>query len=158
MSSAVSAPVEIGGRTWAPDALPVRRALAWINKRGGCTAEELEAWDRQHGGRLFETDAGKGLHEWRVQQARLFLNSFRSVVNGMRIRLYKNVPANEETGLVERRYYTGEEISRTMRLRTWAVNDIVRRMKGLASELKFYKLSDVERENILAQVRAEMFE
>ena len=142
--------------SWSPTVPAVREAMKFIKRRGGqIDPEELVAWDASHGRRLFNWSDAHAAVAWRVHQARMFLNSFRSIIDGLRVRAYVNVPATEDT---ERSYYAVERISETPILRTRVIEDIVRRMASLASELKLWKLSAEEREAVFVILRKEMAE
>ena len=82
----------------------------------------------------------------------MFLNCFRGVIDRMRVRQFINVPAGEETGLSERIYLDAQVISDDAKLRAWAIADLTRKAKVLMSELRFWKLSDAERAQVLDQL------
>ena len=139
---------------WSHSSTIVRRLIKWIKARGGkVSAEDIVAWDDQNGRRLFDWDEKRAAQQYRLAQARVFLNSFRSVIDGMRVRAFINVPETEET---ERAYYTVEYISQTPALRMRVIADISRRMKTMAGELKWWKLSLEEREAIIRPIMQAM--
>jgi len=141
-------------QTWSLNADHVQDVLRFIRRRGakGVTADELVTWDATHGKRLFCWDEAKAAHEWRVQQARVFLNSFRGVFNRMRVRKFQFVPGGEETGRADGAYLDTETISQDAKLREWAIGDLTRRLKSTASELRFWKLTEEERLTIMRQL------
>ena len=141
---------------WSPSATAVRKAMRFIRARGNVTPEKLVQWDETHGKALFNWNDRDAAEKFRVHQARLFLNSFRSVVDGMRVRAFINLPATEETGLTERTYVAVDDISRHAGMRQTVVNDIMKRIRGLTSELKMWKLSDAERLIVIATVQEEL--
>lgn len=144
-------------QSWSIETPAVRKAVSFIRSRGGTvTADELVAWDAKHGRRLFNWNTEAAAADWRLYQARLFLNSFRSVIDGMRLRAYINVPAGEETGREEKAYVALSVISADQRQRAWAIKSIVRRMKVLASELRFFKLEAAERDAVIAELNEAM--
>jgi hypothetical protein len=138
-------------QNWSLNSDAVQSALRWIRKQGkkGITAEALVAWDAKNGKRLFRWDDKRAAADWRVHQARMFLNSFRGVFERMRVRKFMQIPANEQTGLEESVYLDTRTISEDQKLRQWAIDDLTRRMQKIASELKFWKLTDEERGRIL---------
>lgn len=140
--------------TWSMNADHVQRVLKFIRKRGkqGVTPEEIVAWDAAHGKRLFCWTDREAAAQWRLHQARMFLNCFRGVIDRMRVRQFINVPAGEETGLSERIYLDTQVISDDAKLRAWAIADLTRKAKVLMSELRFWKLSDAERAQVLDQL------
>ena len=140
--------------SWSLKSPAVQRAVNYIEKKGGrVTAEELVAYDATHGRRLFNWTEALAAHEWRLQQARSFLNSFRSVVDGMRVRGYINIPAMEDTGQERREYVTTDVISTTPQLRKWVIENCTKRAASVLSELKMWRLSEGERRAVLKQLR-----
>jgi hypothetical protein len=143
-------------QSWTLHSDAVQSALAYIKSRGktGITAEELVTWDAAHGKRLFTWAQEDAAQQWRIQQARVFLNSFRGVIDRMRVRMFRRVPAGEETGLAAAAYLDTQTISEDMLLRTWAISDLTKRIKKLGSELKFWKLTESERQKVLVELEA----
>jgi hypothetical protein len=86
----------------------------------------------------------------------VFLNSFRAIIDGMRVRAFINLPADETDGPENRQYVGTEEISRNDAWRTKVIDMLVRKIKRMASELKMWKLDEHEREQVLAQLRQAM--
>jgi hypothetical protein len=148
---------EVAG--WSIEAEHVQKVLAFIRKRGarGVTAEELVEWDARHGKRLFQWDDRAAAAAWRVHQARLFLNSFRGVFDRMRVRKFIHVPGGEATGHAEGgAYLDSAVISADEKLRAWAIGDLTGRLARLASELKFWRLTEAERAAVFARMEMEL--
>jgi hypothetical protein len=144
--------------TWRASAPHVRKALAFLKRKGAVTADELVAWDRDHGRRLFNWDDSSAANDWRRHQARLFLNSFRAVFEGMRVRAYIHVHEDEEAGIGASEYVNIEAIAQHPGMRAQVIDDITRRMKMLASELKMWKLTPKERDDLFARLAEAMME
>lgn len=144
--------------TWRVSAPHVRKALAFIKKRGSVNAEDLVAWDRDHGRRLFDWDDPHAAEEWRKQQARVFLNRFRAQFEGMRVRAHIHINADAEAGIEESAYYGIEAITEHPGMRAQVIDDITRRMKMLASELRLWKLTPEEQAELFDRLKAEMTE
>jgi hypothetical protein len=138
--------------TWKVSTPHVRRALAFIKKRGAVTAEDLVAWDREHGRRLFDWNDATAAEEWRLHSARIFLNKFRAVFEGMRVRAHIHIHEDAEAGIDESAYYTVEAITKHAGMRAQVIDDITRRMKMLASELKMWKLSAEEQAQLFQRL------
>lgn len=145
-------------QTWAINSDAVQAILKFIHKRRhkGVLAIDLVNWDASHGKRLFCWDETKAAHEWRLQQARVFLNSFRGVFDRMRVRKFIHVPGNEETGRDENAYIDTTIISQDAKLRTWAIADLAKRAESILSEMRFWKLTEAERQHILVQLETAM--
>lgn len=129
---------------WGRNTPHVRKALAFIRKRGHVTADELVEWDRTHGRLLFDWDNPRAAEEWRKQQARTFLNSFRTVFDKMRVRGFIKIRENEAAGIDEEGYYTVEAIADHPGMRAQVLADVTKRMASMASELRMWKLSPQE--------------
>lgn len=130
--------------TWRMSAPAVRKVLAFVRKKGSVTAEDLVAWDRDHGRHLFEWDDPAAAEEFRRCQARNFLNRFRAVFEGMRIRAFIHVHEDAEAGIEYSAYETIETITQHPGMRAQVIDDITRRMQNLARELQLWKLTDSE--------------
>jgi len=145
-------------QNWSLNADHVQACLKYIQQRGakGVTAEELVKWDAQHGKQLFSWNETKAADAWRVHQARVFLNTFRGVFDRMRVRKFIHVPSNAATGRERDSYMDATIISSDVKLRAWAIADLTKRLARIASELKFWKLSESEREAVLAQLAASL--
>jgi hypothetical protein len=141
-------------QTWRLDADHVQAVLKYIRKRRGpgVTAEELVQWDLQHGRRLFNWNDAEAAHEWRLQQARCFINSFRGVWERTKIRLYRHVPANEETGRTHAAYLDVQTIAEDPKLREWAIADLTKRIAVLGGELAFWKLHRREQAAVVKEL------
>lgn len=131
---------------WGTASPHVQRALAFINKRGAITAEELVEWDRTHGRRLFTWDDEQAASFARLHEARLFLNRWRGQFENMLLKKFTHVRKDEEADIETSAYFTSETISNHPGMRAQVIADIVKRGKRLASQLKFWKLSDAERD------------
>lgn len=133
-----------------------RKAITWIRKKGSVTAQMMVEWDeRTPGPKFFEWDEARASHEWRLQQARFWLNKFRTKINGFRVRSFIHFDENEEMGIQDG-YVHIEEISANPTMRQAVIRDITKRMANLAAELKLWKLSEDERADILKRVSAAM--
>ncbi len=130
--------------TWRASAPHVRKALTWLKHHGPANADDLVAWDRDHGRRLFDWNDPSAAEEWRLHQARLFLNRFRQVFEGMRVRAFIHIHEDAETGIEQSAYFDIEAITQHPGMRAQVIADITRRMKMLASELKLWKLTPEE--------------
>lgn len=131
-------------QNWSKHDPWVKKANAFIERRKGkITVDEMVEWDFRHGQHLFNWNDEECGVEWRRQQARLFLNSFRAVYNGTRVSFYLNVPGNEETG-EPRQYYSLPALTESGRARAYAIERIGKAMGQLAAKLKVYKLKDAE--------------
>jgi hypothetical protein len=126
--------------------------IAYVKKRGSVTAEELVDWDRTHGRLVFDWDDANAAEEWRKQQARCFLNSFRRVFEGMRVRAFIHIDEDETRHIDESGYFTVENIAAHPGMREQVVEDIMRRMKMMASELRMWKLSPAEQRVLFDQL------
>ena len=140
--------------TWSRDAAHVKKALAWLKRRRTVTADALVEWDRQHGQRLFQWNDQEAAEEHRRQQARIFLNVFRQLKDGLRMRAFINFHEDEEAGIEQREYYRVDVIIKNERLRQIVIDDLMRRIEKAAAELKFWKLSEQEREGLVNQFLA----
>jgi len=150
---AISTPTD---STWRASAPHVRKALAFLKRKGSVTADELVAWDNTHGRRLFEWNDPEAAEDWRRHQARLFLNSFRAVFDGMRVRGYIHIRKDEATDIKASGYVNVDTITQHQGMRAQVVDDITRRMKMLASELKMWRLTPTERAVLFAQLAEAM--
>lgn len=144
--------------TWRASAPHVRRALAFIKKQGSVTADDLVAWDSAHGRKLFNWDDPLAAEDWRRHQARLFLNSFRAMFEGMRVRGYIHVRKNAEADIAASGYVDVETITQHPGMRAQVIDDITRRMKMLARELRMWKLTPKERADLFARLAEAMAE
>lgn len=144
-------------RTWSTNTAHVRKAIAFLRKRkGGVTADELVAWDLANGRRLFTWDDDEAAVQWRLHEARLFMNRFRGVFEKMRVRAFIHVHEDNEAGIGRSAYFTVESIAADPAMRDQVVKDISRRMKVLASELAMWKLSAAEQAAIFAELSEAM--
>jgi hypothetical protein len=142
---------------WAVNAPAVRRCLKWLKRKGqDIDAADVVAWDCAHGKHLFEWDDETAAEEYRLHQARVFLGSFRSVINGMSVKVFRAIPANEAAGVEERTYFSTDTISQRADLRQIVIEDLTKRLLRMGSELKFWKLDETERQVILKALEAEM--
>ena len=151
-----AAPTSDTPARWGQNTTHVRKALKFIRNKGVVTAEQLVEWDASHGRRLFDWNNAEAGKQWRVHQARLFMNSFRAQFEGMRVRAIIHVDEDEEQGIDRGGYYPVEAISEHQGMRDQVVGDISRRMTVLASELKMWRLSEPERTALFERLRAAM--
>lgn len=153
MMTTTADPVSI---PWSGSSPHVRKALAFIKARRTVTAEDLVAWDATHGRRLFDWDQPHAAEEWRRQQARAFMNRFRAQFENMRVKAFIHIRADIETGIDESAYVVIEDISQHEGMRQQVINDIIGRMKRLASELRLWRLSEAERTQVLRRLAEAM--
>ena len=143
--------------TWTRTAPHVKKALQFIQsmarRQKGVTAEELVRWDFTHGKRLFNWSDPSAAHEWRVQQARVFLNTFQRMFENTRVRLVANMPADVEVGR-PRAYFHAETISKDPRMREQIIESIAERMANLAKQLRMWKLTAAERTGLIRRLEA----
>lgn len=138
---------------WAGDSKSVRRALKWI-KSNKPTSEELVKWDGAHGQNLFTWHEGEAAHIGRCHEATKFMNRFRAKFEGMRVRGFIHIDEDADKDINKTGYYPVEEIAEHEGMRAQVVADITKRMANLASELKMWKLSNKEQEELFAKLRA----
>ena len=143
---------------WSADLPQVRRALRFIKGRGarGVTAGELRDWDAAHGRKLFNWDDPAAADEYRLVQARMFLNRFRGMFDNMRVRAHIFVRGDAEKGIERGAWRTVEVISSDRNMRAQVVADITKRMESLASELAMWKLAASERTELFKRLEAAM--
>lgn len=156
MSSDIHQGEDVSVPAWSRSSKHVRRSLQWIHRRKMVTAAELLAYDRQHGGHLFlnrwtPEDAAE---EWYLHQARIFLNSFRGIFNGQRVRAFIHISEDAKAGITTPGYVTVEAISNHRGMRAQVIADITRRMEMLASELRMWHLSATERQMLFERLQA----
>jgi hypothetical protein len=133
--------------------------VAFIKRRGGrANAADLVAWDRDHGRRLFDWNQQTAADAWRLHQARLFLNRFRAIFEGMRVRAYIHIHEDAEAGIDASEYVNIEAITQHPGMRAQVIEDITRRMKMLARELKLWKLSQDEQAQLFRRLAEAMSE
>jgi hypothetical protein len=155
---AVAPPSDLAATTWRASAPHVRKALLWVKKRGSVNAEDLVEWDRTHGQRLFDWNDPQAAQEWRQHQARVFLNRFRRVFEGMRVRAFIHIHEDAEAGIETSEYVNVETITRHPGMRAQVIDDITRRMKMLASELRLWKLTLEEQAELFSRLADAMAE
>ena len=117
---------------WGLNTPHIRRVLKYIKSKGAVTAEQLVEWDASHGRRLFTWDEPTAAAEWRLYEARLFLNRFRAKWDGMRVRAFIHIREDEEHGIDRDAYYSVEAISQNTSMRAQVVGEITKRMANLA--------------------------
>ncbi len=156
MTTAADLTEEGFSTNWSVNLPQVRKALGFIRRKHGVTAEELVEWDRQNGRRLFDWNNESAADEWRRQQARVFLNSFRAQFDKMRVRAFIHVREDEQADISQSAYYTVEAIARHKGMRVQVIEDISRRMASLASELAMWKLNSDEQGELFERLRAMM--
>lgn len=150
------APSVLAPDRWQRISTDVRKALKFIKGKGAVTAEQLVEWDATHGRRLFTWDDEEAASEWRLQEARFFLNRFRRQFEGMRVRAFIHVREDAEAGIDRDAYYTVETISNHTGMRDQVVADISGRMTRLAGELKLWRLTIDERAALFARLAQAM--
>jgi hypothetical protein len=143
---------------WGANTAHVRNALKFIKSKGAVTAEQLVEWDGKHGRRLFTSGTEEAARAFRLTEARSFLNSFRMKFEGMRVRAFIHIHADEDTGIDQAAYYSVETISQHVGMREQVLGSITTRMTSLASEVKMWKLTEAERASLLQRVAAAMAE
>ena len=159
MTTAASAQTDnFASSTWRTSAPHVRKALAFVKRKGSVTAEELVQWDGSHGRKLFDWDDPAAAEEWRRQQARCFLNRFRRVFEGMRVRAYIHIHEDTDAGIEASEYVNIESITQHPGMRAQVIADITGRMRMLARELKLWKLSHQEQAELFQRLAEAMTE
>lgn len=143
-----------GQMTSGATAPHIRAALKFVKGRGSVTADELVEWDRSHGRHLFTWDDTEAAEDWRRHEARMFLNRFRAVFDGMRVRAFIHVREDEQADIDESGYVSVEAIAKHSGMREQVIGDITRRMQSLASELRMWNLSDAEQAALFARLAA----
>jgi len=138
---------------WSVEQPHVQRAIAFAKRRGSVTTEELIAWDFKHGKRLFTWDDEKGARLNREYEARKFLNHFSVMFQGLRARAFYNLPEDEAAGITERAYFSAEQIAESESMRAIVIGQLIRRMRTVAAELRFWELSLTEQQSVLREVR-----
>lgn len=133
------------------------KLLRWIKSKGSATAEQLVEWDLRNGKKLFDWDDPNAAHEHRLYEARVFLNRFRTIINGFRVRSFIRIPENPEQGIPEDAYYPVGVISETPAMRDFVIRDIQKRLAKMAMELKLWKLTDEERRAVLQRVEDALY-
>lgn len=154
-----AAPFELPDFTarWRFRTPQVRKALLYIKRRGGhVTADELVAWDEKQPAaqRLFTWDDDKAAAEYRLTQARWFLNRFRARFDGLRVRAFMHIHKDDDADITDDAYFTVQTISEHPGMRAQVIRDITRRMASLAAELKLWNLSEQERALVIDCVQA----
>lgn len=157
MATSAAAKQDAAATSWSPKSVHVQRALKYIKAQGGeVLASDLVAWDFNHGRHLFNWDNTEAAAEWRNQQARSFLNSFRAMFNGYRVRAFINIPKDEAAGISERKYVSVERVADNKDLRDSVVNSLTRRMENIAAELKMWNLTRREQDRLFTRLRETM--
>lgn len=139
-------------RTWSASTPHVRKVLALIKRGKVKTPEELVVWDRDHGQRLFDWNDPTAAAWARRAQAVLFFNRFRGVFDKMRVRAIIHVREDSEAAIEESGYFSVEAIAAHPGMRAQVIDDITRRMKMLASELRMWKLSPEEQADLFSRL------
>lgn len=158
MSAAVVQSDSPETRTWSVSSPHVRKVLTLIKRGRIKTPEALVEWDRDHGQRLFDWDDVTAAEWARRAQAVLFLNRFRAMFDKMRIRAIIKIreDADAITPIEESGYFGVEAIANHPGMRAQVIEDLTRRMKMLASELRFWKLSKDEQAELFQRLAAAM--
>lgn len=139
--SVAVAEVETLTRTWSLSSPHVRKALSLIKKGNITTTDDLIIWDRDHGQRLLDWHDPTAAAWARKAQAVLFFNRFRGMFDKMRVRAIIHVREDADADIDESGYFTVEAIAAHPGMRSQVIEDITRRMKMLASELRMWKLT-----------------
>lgn len=140
---------------WSVEQGYVQAAIAWIvdRKRGVVTTEQLVEWDRVHGRKLFTWDDVEAAREYRLAEARRFLNHFVVQFQGMRARAFYNVPKSDEAGIKKQAYIHVERVTENEVLRDLVLQQLTRRIVVLTKQVKFLEVTPVEAEAVLREVR-----
>lgn len=155
MKKTTTAPLERAPR-WAMSLPHVRKFLKFVKAKGSVTTEQAVEWDERNGRRLFTWDDAVAGQLRRLDEARLLLNRFHAKFNGWRVRRLIHLHEDEEQGIDKAAYYPIEVITKHAGMREQVVGDITRRMATLAAELRMWKLSDTERDAVIARLREAM--
>ena len=138
---------------WSRKNAAVVRALAYIAKRRGkITAPRLVEWDDRNGRHLFQWDDALGAVAHRLYQARVFLNSFNEDRDGVRVKGFQSITADDG----ERAYYGIRRVIADDDLRARAIDLVVGRSETQLRTLKFWKLTPEQRAPILERLDAAM--
>lgn len=141
-------------RTWSVSDPHVRKVLTLIKRGKIKTPEALVVWDRDHGQRLFDWNDATAAEWARRAQAVLFLNRFRATFDKMRIRgiIHVREDSDAKIPVEESGYFSVEAIAEHPGMRAQVIEDLTRRMKVLASELRFWKLTPKEQASLFERL------
>lgn len=141
-------------RTWSASDPYVRKALTSIKRGKVKTTDELVTWDRDHGQRLFDWNDPTAAAWARKAQAVLFFNRFRGMFDKMRVRAIIHVREDAQAiePIIESGYFAVEAIADHPGMRAQVIDDLMRRMKMIASELRMWKLTPKEQADLFARL------
>jgi hypothetical protein len=137
----------------------VRGLLEYIIARGGIdgvTTDEIVAWDDANGRHNFDWNDTTAAQERRREQARYFLNRWRGMFDGMRVRGFIRIVKDIDAGIPKSAYFGVAQIAEHPGMRAQVIEDVTRRLKNLASELRMWHLSDEEQAAIFARLAEAM--
>ena len=143
-------------RKWNPRTPEVKAAFKYVEKKGAITAGQLVEWDNRNGRKLFEWDDGDAAREFRLGQARVFLNRFRLRLNGFRVRAFVHIPGKAIPGVKADdggAYYPAKTIQETPSMRRWVIEDLAKRAASLGAELRLWKASLEEFDRVVGEMR-----
>jgi hypothetical protein len=120
------------------------------------TVDQLVTWDGTHGRHLFDWNDESAAYHHRLQQARMFLNSFRAKFEGKRVRAFIRIHPDENVDVAESTYINIAVIAKHDGMRAQVINDIRKRMASLASELKMWRLTNEEQEELFERLAEAM--
>ncbi len=154
-------PQALDAITWRVSDPYVMKAIAFLKKRSSSAtnAEDLVAWDRDHGRKLFDWNDPHAAEEWRKHRARTFMNHFRAQFENMRVRAIIHIHEDAEADIEKSGYFGIEAIAEHPGMRQQVITDVTRRMRMLAGELKLWKLTPEEQSALfhrLSEVMADV--
>lgn len=146
-------------RRWDSTDRHVRAARRFVVSHAEIEPKELVEWDRTHGKKLFEWDDAKAGREYRLHQARQFINRIAWVVDNaigkVRVKALYNVPTGA-SGVDEdepaRIYRSARDVAANPKDRAAVIEFLTRRMETLAADLRFFKLTKAEQRELLARI------
>ena len=142
---------------WRSNVPHVRKLLKWVQTRKTpIEAEDLVEWDRAHGQKIFNWNDADAAAEYRLWEARLFMNRFRARFDGLRVRAFIHIREDEAAQIPTAGYVAVEAIAQHGGMRAQVVADITKRMASLASELRMWQLTEAEQASLFARLRAAM--
>jgi len=117
-------------------------------------------WDAAHGKHLFLWNDTRAGHEYRVHQARNFINRIAWIVDNaigkVRIKAMYSVSTGDRTTLEEdeptRVYRSARDVTGNAKDRSEVIAYLTKRMLTCAADLRFFKLTKAEQRELLTQI------
>jgi hypothetical protein len=145
---------------WSNENPHVQSILAFIRRKRNVTAPMLIEWDNAHGRHLFTWDDALAAEAYRIHEARMFLNTFRMIRDGLNVRAFINIPGSEGEEEIEDRdrlYHHAEDIAEDASLRAACIADLKKRMTRIGMQLRFWKLEYEEQQQFFVALKKEIF-